>query len=101
MLKGKLEQDVDRTTIYRILNRFDEDGIVHKVICDDGKQYFAYSGSREVNGKDHDHFHFRCRSCGKVECLSEKIEVDLPNGYEPEAFNGVVSGYCNNCLNSR
>ena len=97
MLNEELEQDIDRTTIYRILNRFEEDGLVHKVICDDGKQYFAYCSNCGEEDHNHDHFHFRCTHCGKVECLDKEIKVDLPKKYKPEIFNGVISGTCNMC----
>ena len=88
---------IDRATIYRILNRFSEDGLVHKIIGDDGKQYFALCVNCEKGHHHHNHFHFRCRSCGKVECLREEVRVHLPPGYIPEAFNGVITGQCGAC----
>lgn len=97
MLQDELEMDVDRTTIYRVLNRFHEDGIIHKVVCDDGKQYFAYCINCGQDEHNHNHFHFRCLDCGTVECLREEMEVSLPNGYEAKIFNGVISGYCSSC----
>lgn len=100
MLQDKLEKEVDRTTIYRVLNRFHEDGVIHKVVCDDGKQYFAYCLNCERDEHYHNHFHFRCQQCGKVECLHKEMEVDLPKGYEVQSFNGVISGYCNDCQNT-
>lgn len=101
MLQEELEKDVNRTTIYRVLNRFHEDGIIHKVVCDDGKQYFAYCLNCGKGKHHHNHFHFRCQNCGKVECLNKEMEVDLPSGYEVKSFNGVISGYCNQCQNTR
>jgi len=98
MLSEELENGVDRTTIYRILNRFEEDGLVHKVICDDGKQYFAYCSDCEKEDHSHDHFHFRCTNCGKVECLENEIKVDLPESYRPTVFNGVITGICDECV---
>lgn len=97
MLQDELEKEVDRTTIYRVLNRFHEDGIIHKVIGDDGKQYFAYCIDCEQDDHQHNHFHFRCLNCRKVECLNEEIKVGLPDGYEAKTFNGVITGYCNEC----
>ena len=97
MLQGKLDKEIDRTTMYRILNRFHEDGVVHKVVCDDGKQYFAYCINCGKDEHRHNHFHFRCQNCGKVVCLNNEMQVDLPNGYEAKTFNGVISGYCDDC----
>lgn len=98
MLQDRLEKEMDRTTIYRILNRFHEDGVIHKVVCDDGKQYFSYCWRNDQN---HNHFHFRCQKCGRVECLNKKIRIDLPKGYEAKTFNGVISGYCSNCKDKK
>ncbi len=99
MLQSKLSKKVDRATIYRVLNRFSDDGLVHKIIGDDGKQYFAFCLNCDKQKKEHthNHFHFRCLTCGNVECLKSEINVSLPKGYTSEVFNGLISGYCNDC----
>lgn len=96
-LHGQLQQEIDRATIYRVLNRFSEDGIVHKIIGDDGKQYFAYCINCSEKKHKHQHFHFRCLRCDTVECLKQEIKVKLPPGYTADNFNGFISGYCANC----
>ncbi len=99
MLQSELEAEMDRATIYRVLNRFYDDGLVHKVVGDDGIQYFAYcAGCDKPNNKhNHNHFHFKCLKCGNVECLQDKIQIPLPKGYVLKDFNGLISGYCNRC----
>ena len=44
MIEEKVKGEMDRVTIYRVLNSFCEDGITHKVLADDGKYYFALCG---------------------------------------------------------
>lgn len=101
-LQEKLQQEVDRATIYRVLNRFSEDGIVHKIVGDDGKHYFAYCVNCTEKQHAHQHFHFRCLQCEKVECLHQEVVLNLPLGYRAENFNGFISGYCAQCsANSR
>ena len=99
MIQENIGSDIDRATIYRVLNRFCEDGKVHKIIGDDGKQYFAIcnncSGKKQVHS--HNHIHFRCLHCGKVECLERDLAVPLPEGYVAKVHNLVISGFCNNC----
>ena len=97
MIKSKLESAVDRATIYRVLNSFCEDGIVHKISGDDGKQYFAICSRCTKKEHRHNHFHFRCIECGRVECLKNEVAVVVPKGYISENFNGLISGRCNNC----
>lgn len=94
---AEIDGKADRATIYRILNRFCKDGLTHRVIADDGKQYFALCTSCSGPEHQHDHFHFRCLSCDIVECLTADISVQLPSGYQAINFNGVISGHCRNC----
>ena len=99
MIQAAVSSDINRTTIYRVLNRYCEDGKVHRVVCDDGKQYFAICENcgEEKKIHSHNHIHFRCLSCDKVECLEKDLSLPLPDGYEPIVHNLVVSGLCNNC----
>lgn len=98
-LQSKLSTPMDRATIYRILNRFCADGKVHKVIGDDGKQYFALCNNCKEKKTEHthNHFHFKCLQCGKVECLKSEMKAELPPGYLLESYNGLISGKCKNC----
>jgi len=97
IIQSKISGNVDRATIYRILNRFCEDKIVHKVIGDDGKQYFAFCFNCQEKKHKHNHFHFRCTSCGRVECLESEIKISIPKDYVFKNFNAVISGVCSSC----
>jgi len=97
MIKEKMLTSVDRATIYRILNRLCEDKIVHKIIADDGKQYFAFCVNCQEHNHNHNHFHFRCTKCGTVECLESELKIGLPKNYVFENLNGVISGTCPTC----
>ena len=58
MIEEQLTGKIDRVTIYRILNRFCEDGITHKIVADDGKKYFALCRDCEHTPEHHhDHIH--------------------------------------------
>jgi len=89
---------INRATIYRILNRFCEDGIVHRILGEDGKQYFALCVSCGEGNHNHNHLHFQCVKCKKVECLEQQVTPLLPEGYVAEGFYGLVSGTCPDCL---
>ena len=100
MLETLLDTPIDRATIYRVLNSFCEDGLVHKTLGDDGKQYFALCNNCSEKGHEHrhNHFHFRCLNCGKVECLKSDVHISLPSGYAFENFNGFITGRCSLCI---
>ncbi|MCJ8152343.1 transcriptional repressor [Chryseobacterium sp. SSA4.19] len=96
-LQKELGKAVDRATIYRVLNSFCEDGIIHKIPGDDGKFYFAVCINCSEKTHRHNHFHFKCIACGKIECLPHEMEVHVPEGYQSVTFNGLISGYCKEC----
>ncbi len=93
----QLDVDVNRATVYRILNRFCEDEIVHRIVADDGKQYFAVCGKGDEATVPQDHFHFRCTRCETIECLPSTVHYSLPEGYEVENLNCVLVGVCKDC----
>ena len=88
---------MDRVTIYRVLNSFCEDGYVHKILGDDGKHYFAVCLNCHEKKHQHNHFHFRCLKCQKVECLKQEVDVKIPRGYVLENVNCLLTGYCKAC----
>lgn len=93
----QMDIDADRATIYRILNRFCEDEIVHKIVADDGKQYFAVCVKCDENTMPINHFHFRCTKCETIECLPTLVEFSLPEKYSVEQMNCVLVGICKDC----
>lgn len=97
MIEASIKGEMDRVTIYRVLNSFCEDGITHKILADDGKYYFALCLSCKEEEHDHDHFHFRCITCQKVECLEEQVALKLPQGYVQKSITSWVTGYCSAC----
>ena len=99
MVLDELTDDINRATVYRILNRFTEDGLVHRVIADNGRQYFALcnDGCTDHAPHTHNHVHFRCLVCDRMECLPGELRPTLPAGYRAEALHATVSGYCADC----
>lgn len=97
-IEKKMEISVDRATIYRILNRFCEDGLVHRIVADDGKQYFAVCVKCEgPKAVPDNHFHFRCTNCETIECLPSLVQFSLPKGYSIQRLNCVLVGICKDC----
>lgn len=93
----KVDISIDRATIYRVLNRFCEDGILHRVVAEDGKQYFAVCIKCEEKKLADHHFHFRCTHCQTIECLPVPVQFSLPQGYEVATVNCILTGICKDC----
>ena len=96
-IEKKIDIDVNRATIYRILNRCCDDGILHRIVADDGRQYFALCITCDKNQQPSHHFHFRCKNCGTIECLPIPVHFSLPNEYQVEEVNCVLTGICKDC----
>ncbi len=96
-IEQKVAIDIDRATVYRVLNRFCEDGLVHKIVAEDGKQYFAVCMKCEESIFTDNHFHFRCTHCQTIECLPAPVHFSVPKGYTVESVNCVLTGTCRDC----
>jgi len=93
----RLTIKINRATVYRILNRCCEDGIIHRIVAEDGKQYFAIRPTYLDEAPADHHFHFRCLKCQTIECLPTAVDLSVPNGYQVKRVNCVLSGICSNC----
>ncbi|HEY9195572.1 MAG TPA: transcriptional repressor [Mucilaginibacter sp.] len=92
--------DIDRVTLYRILNAFEEKGIIHKVFDLNGTANYALCTSNCDEGHHHDeHLHFNCTECKNVYCLDDLHlpGITLPPGFEPRGFTLYANGLCPKC----
>ncbi|MCF6295855.1 MAG: transcriptional repressor [Flavobacteriaceae bacterium] len=90
----------DRTTLFRTLKTFVNNGIAHKI--DDGTGITKYALCEEncncQMGNDL-HLHFHCNNCAETVCLTDyKIpQIKVPEGFITENINLVVKGICDKC----
>lgn len=87
----------DRVTIYRVLDRLMEEGVIHKIINVDG--VVKYAGCHSCSTKhNHNHIHFSCQKCKTVTCLDDvEPSFMLPKNYKVRELNFTVSGLCPQC----
>lgn len=88
---------VNKTTIYRILDRFIEKGEVHYVTDKNGKAHYALCNSCEVSHNLHNHIHFECQKCKEVVCLPNVLQVPDLEGFTVCEAQFLVIGICNKC----
>lgn len=90
----------DRVTIYRVLDRLVDDGVIHKIVNVDGVSKYAacHSCTEDHKHTAHNHVHFSCQKCKTVTCL-ENVEptFKLPTNYSVSEVNFTVSGICPAC----
>ncbi len=91
------DSDIDRVTLYRVLDWLVESGLAHRVT--DAQRIFRFSlAAADAPAHDH-HAHFRCEDCGKVFCLGD-VQVTppaLPQGFSGKSVELSVTGQCAQC----
>lgn len=89
----------DRVTVYRILDRLVAENKIHRIVNVDGTlNYAACTQCDTHNMHAHDHLHFSCIECKKIECLSEQsVQVQLPSHYQIKELFLTISGICPTC----
>lgn len=97
----KRGQDIDRVTLYRVLDWLVEQGLAHKLAGED--RIWRYSvvehGPAEGARTRHAHAHFECSRCGRVICLADATVpvVAVPSGYRRDEVEVTVKGSCDRC----
>ena len=92
----------DRVTVYRTLQTFTENGIIHQIPTTDNTILYALCKDKCEAGHHHDeHVHFICVNCEKTICMDDVVvpQVKLPKGFTPIQSAMVVKGTCNDCKN--
>jgi Fur family ferric uptake transcriptional regulator len=92
-------KDYDRVTLYRTLNSFIIQGLLHRIPSESGfAMYGLCTEDCSENAHHHDHVHFKCNVCGQVECLPNQYtpQIDLPE-YDIEESYLIINGICRSC----
>lgn len=96
-IEAAIDIEVNRVTIYRILERLVEEGSIHKVVNTDGAMKFALCHNCSVT-HHHNHIHFSCIECKEVTCLEDVVpSFKLSKQYEVIDVNFMLSGRCPDC----
>lgn len=98
-LEKKLGKEIDRVTLYRILNIYQDKGILHRVMDMNGTANYAICSAACSQDHHHDdHVHFNCTSCFKIYCLEVKApHLKMPGGFKAVSTNTTAYGICEKC----
>jgi Fur family ferric uptake transcriptional regulator len=92
--------DVDRVTLYRVLEWPTAQGLAHKIAGDDRVWRFSAAGHAAAGaGPVATHAHFQCSDCGRVICLdaAHSPDIALPAGFRRREIEITVKGVCAAC----
>ena len=98
-LVSKFNGKMNKTTVYRILDRLEESGILHSFTDQDGLKRYAKG---QQNNKDSNnlnmHPHFLCQDCGISSCLPIDISIPPIPDYKIQSSEHLLIGQCKDCL---
>jgi Fur family transcriptional regulator, ferric uptake regulator len=92
-----VKEQLDRVTLYRVLEWMSKKNLVHKIAGDD--RVWRFRVNTELHS--HQHAHFKCTQCAKVVCLDNfkmKLDPPLPLGYLFYNIELTVKGLCAECV---
>lgn len=97
-LAHRLKAEMNKTTVYRILDRLEADGVIHSFMDKDGLKWYAKCTGCAKSHHVDNHPHFQCQQCGKIECLP--VEIPLPElpTHHIESASILFVGTCQDCF---
>lgn len=95
-LVERFNDQMNKSTVYRILERLESEGTLHSFMGKDGLRWYAISSCLHSNHLDI-HPHFQCKECGKTECLSINIPMPEVAKYSIQSASFLLMGKCKNC----
>lgn len=100
-LEDTAPEELDRVTIYRTLNTFEEQGLIHKILNEEGTSYFAMC-AHTCDHHHHldNHVHFHCLACKKIYCLDDfnVSNISVPNDFKVQKSDLKLEGTCSGCV---
>ena len=92
------KNDMNKTTVYRILTRLEESGILHSFVDKKGLKRYAKNplGKKSIKHQS-SHPHFLCEDCGISRCLPIKIQNPTIPDLIINSAEQLYLGQCGNC----
>lgn len=98
----KLPPHTDAVTVYRTLNTFTKKNVIHRIRGEDRVWRYALGDPEHTTA--HQHPHFVCEDCGKVECLKDAAiphdfvkSLGVGPRYKTNYPEVVLHGICPKC----
>ena len=94
----RLNTKLNKTTIYRVLDKLEDDGILHSFLGNKGIKSYAKCNGCSVSAHNDVHPHFQCLNCGRMDCLPESIVMPKISNREIMRSHVLIQGTCELCL---
>lgn len=97
-LVDRFHHQMNKTTVYRILERLEDDGTLHSFTGKEGLKWYAKCTNCSSSHHMDAHPHFQCQACGKTACLSLDIATPSVPKYKVDFAQLLLIGTCEDCL---
>jgi Fur family ferric uptake transcriptional regulator len=93
LLKGQM----NKTTVYRILDRLEKEGVIHSFNGKEGLKWYAKCEGCHAHQHSDKHPHFQCTECDKMECLSVDVKIPTIHNHKVVSTDILIMGQCEVC----
>lgn len=94
----RLSSQMNKTTIYRILDKLEDDGYLHSFLGKNGHKWYAKCNDCSSSEHHDAHAHFQCLHCGKVDCLDTNFNIPKIPNRRVDVSQVLLQGSCEDCL---
>ena len=98
MLLDALANRINKSTVYRMLEKLEDDGVIHSFLTMDQIRFYALCKGCSSGCHVDSHAHFQCTSCKRVSCLAEEIVLPTPKRARITGAQVLLMGQCESCL---
>ena len=89
---------MNKTTVYRILDRLEDSGLLHSFLDKNGlKRYAKENSIIDKSQKNTDHPHFVCDDCGISTCLPLEVNIPAIPNFKINNSEHLYTGQCHDC----
>ena len=93
-----LDSKFNKTTIYRVLDKLEDDGVLHSFLGKNGLKWYAKCNDCSSNKHRDLHPHFQCLDWGKVDCLAVSVSLPKIPNRKIEVSQLLIQGKCETCF---
>ena len=94
----RLDSKLNKTTIYRVLEKLEEDGVLHCILGNNGAKWYAKCNCCSKSNHYSLHPHFECIDCGKIDCLEIKVQIPTISDRKIVSSQILFKGTCEGCF---
>tara|TARA_B100001564_G_C20415043_1_gene567484 strand:+ start:225 stop:608 length:384 start_codon:yes stop_codon:yes gene_type:complete len=89
---------MNKSTIYRILHKLEDDHIIHSFVGLNGLKWYAKCSGCSMKVHTDNHPHFQCEECNEVKCIQDVTNQSELIGSKFHVKNVLLTGLCNRCF---